>query len=70
MYATLEEMHESQDIRIHKNRLSGFWGGTASEELLSARGITTLLFAGENTDQCMGGSLQDALTKVGTVSYY
>lgn len=63
MYAPLEEKREGQDIRIHKNRLSGFWGGTASEELLSSRGIRTLLFAGANTDQCVGGSLQDAFTK-------
>lgn len=63
MYAPLEEKRERQDIRIHKNRLSGFWGGTAIEEILSARGIRTLLFAGANTDQCVGGSLQDAFTK-------
>lgn len=63
VYAPLEEKRERQDIRIHKNRLSGFWGGTAAEELLSSRGIRTLLFAGANTDQCVGGSLQDAFTK-------
>ncbi|MCJ1265300.1 hypothetical protein MMC22_005175 [Lobaria immixta] len=63
VYAPLEEKREHQDIRIHKNRLSGFWGGTAAEELLSSRGIRTLLFAGANTDQCVGGSLQDAFTK-------
>jgi nicotinamidase-related amidase len=43
--------------------LVGVLGGTASEEELTSRGIRTLLFAGANTDQCVGGSLQDAFTK-------
>ncbi|KAH0556254.1 hypothetical protein GP486_005819 [Trichoglossum hirsutum] len=63
LYSPLKEKHQPQDILIHKNRLSGFWGGTASEEILTSRGIRTLLFAGANTDQCVGGSLQDAFTK-------
>jgi nicotinamidase-related amidase len=52
-----------RDVFVHKNRLSGFWGGTNVEEELKARGIRTLLFAGVNTDQCVGGSLQDALSR-------
>lgn len=63
MYAPLEEKHKLKDIRIYKNSLSGYWGGTASKELLSTRGIRTLLFAGTNTDQSVGGSLQNAFTK-------
>ncbi|MCJ1349273.1 hypothetical protein MMC31_007509 [Peltigera leucophlebia] len=63
MYAPLKEKYGPQDIKIDKNRLSGFWGGTKSEQLLSARGIRTLIFAGANTDQCVGGSPQDAFTK-------
>jgi nicotinamidase-related amidase len=43
-YTALEEKHESQDICINKNRLSGFWGGTGIEEVLTSRGIRTLLF--------------------------
>ena len=62
-YSPLEKIRQPQDIWIHKNRLSGFWGGTDSEEVLTSRGIRTLLFAGANTDQCVGGSLQDAFTK-------
>jgi len=62
-YAPLEAKRQPQDIWIHKNRLSGFWGGTESEEVLTSRGIRTLLFSGANTDQCVGGSLQDAFTK-------
>lgn len=65
MYATLEEKHKRQDMYQDSQEplCLDFGGGTASEELLSARGIRTLLFAGANTDQGVGGSLQDAFTK-------
>lgn len=62
-YAPLKAVHQAEDIWINKNRLSGFWGGTAIEQALTSRGIRTLLFSGANTDQCVGGSLQDAFTK-------
>ena len=62
-YPPLKEKRQPQDILINKNRLSGFWGGTGIEEALASRGIRTLFFAGANTDQCVGGSLQDAFTK-------
>ncbi|KAG7005489.1 isochorismatase domain-containing protein [Physcia stellaris] len=62
-FPPLAATHQPNDIHVDKNRLSGFWGGTAIEEALTARGIRTLLFAGVNTDQCVGGSLQDALAK-------
>ena len=56
--------HQRQDLYVHKNRMSGLWGGeTACTQVLQSRGIWTLLFAGVNTDQCVGGSLQDAFTK-------
>ena len=49
------------DVRFHKSRLSGFWGGSSScLEYLKENGITTLLFSGVNTDQCVLASLQDA----------
>ncbi|KIV85312.1 hypothetical protein PV11_01017 [Exophiala sideris] len=52
------------DMWIHKNRMSGLWGSsTDCTDFLDKEGITTLLFAGVNTDQCVGGSLQDAFTK-------
>lgn len=55
---------ERKDVWIHKNRMSGFWGGkTPGTEFLEAEGIRTLIFAGVNTDQCVSGSLQDAFTK-------
>lgn len=48
------------DVWIHKNRMSGLWGTrTMCTDFLEKEGITTLLFAGVNTDQCVGGSLQD-----------
>ncbi|KAK7429144.1 hypothetical protein QQZ08_004359, partial [Neonectria magnoliae] len=63
MYPSLAKAAEPQDIWINKNRLSGFWGGTGTEKALRSRGITTLLFSGENTDQCVAGTMQDAYTK-------
>lgn len=62
-YTPLEEKHQPQDVRVHKNRLSGFWGATAIEDILTSRGIRTLFFAGANTDQCVGSSLLDACMK-------
>ncbi|KAI9726816.1 MAG: hypothetical protein M1828_000672 [Chrysothrix sp. TS-e1954] len=57
-------MCEREDVWIHKNRMSGLWGGeTPCTKYLEANGIRSLLFAGVNTDQCVGGSLQDAFTK-------
>ena len=56
--------NENPDVWIHKNRMSGLWGASgACQEHLEKEGIKTLLFAGVNTDQCVGGSLQDAFTK-------
>lgn len=63
LYSPLEEQRRPQDLWIHKNRLSGFWGGTAIEETLNSRGVRTLLFAGANLDQCVACSLQDAFVK-------
>jgi len=43
---------ESGDIRVDKYRMSGFWD--------TPLGITTMLFAGVNLDQCVMCTLQDA----------
>ncbi|KAN0100591.1 Isochorismatase-like protein [Tylopilus felleus] len=49
------------DVWIHKNRMSGLWGYQSALDLyLQENGITTLLFGGVNTDQCVGGTLVDA----------
>lgn len=62
-YLPLKETHQPQDMWIDKNRLSGFWGGTQIEEVLTSRGIRTLFFGGANLDQSVGCCLQDAFTK-------
>ncbi|KAJ6604623.1 Isochorismatase hydrolase [Mycena vulgaris] len=49
------------DFWIHKNRMSGLWGYQSALDLfLEENGITTLLFAGVNADQCVSGTLVDA----------
>jgi ureidoacrylate peracid hydrolase len=50
---------EPADITIHKHRLSGFWDNEL-DTVLRLQGITTLLFAGINTDRCVFSTLQDA----------
>lgn len=55
----LREIRQADDIWIDKHRTSGFFG-TELDQMLSAQGITTLFFAGVNTDQCVMGTLQDA----------
>ena len=63
-YQEGQRMKATPDVWIHKNRMSGMWGATTPcEEFLKKEGITALLFAGVNTDQCVGGSLQDSFTK-------
>ena len=44
-------------------RIALWGGGTPCTEHLESTGIRTLLFAGVNTDQCVGGSLQDAFSR-------
>ncbi|KAK0506199.1 Isochorismatase hydrolase [Armillaria luteobubalina] len=49
------------DFWIHKNRMSGLWGYQSALDLfLAENGITTLFFAGVNTDQCVLGTLVDS----------
>jgi nicotinamidase-related amidase len=71
LYPPLQELYEegrklthNPDVWIHKNRMSGLWGATTPlQDFLEKEGITTLLFAGVNTDQCVGGTLTDAFSK-------
>ncbi|KAJ5688881.1 hypothetical protein N7462_003273 [Penicillium macrosclerotiorum] len=52
------------DVLIYKNRTSGLCiPGSDLEKFLEREGITTLLFGGVNTDQCVGGTLMDAFSK-------
>ena len=63
-YEEGRRLKERPDVWIHKNRMSGLWGeATPCTKFLSEQGISTLLFAGVHTDQCVGGSLQDAFSK-------
>lgn len=50
---------EPGDIAIAKYRMSGFWD-TPLDSILRNLGVTTLLFAGVNVDQCVLCTLQDA----------
>ncbi len=47
------------DLTVLKHRLSGFWDSELDSVLRQA-GVTTLLFAGINTDRCVFSTLQDA----------
>lgn len=47
------------DIHVAKYRMSGFWD-TELDGILRNLGVTTLLFAGVNVDQCVLGTLLDA----------
>lgn len=56
--------HDPPDVWVHKDRMSAFWDReTLATEFLDSQGIRTLIFAGVNTDQCVGGSVQDAYYK-------
>ncbi len=47
------------DIHVDKFRMSGFWD-TPLDSILRNLGVSTLLFAGVNSDQCVLCTLQDA----------
>ncbi|KAB8312344.1 cysteine hydrolase family protein [Erwinia endophytica] len=49
----------ASDIRVNKYRMSGFQD-TELDSILRNLGVTTLLFAGVNIDQCVLCTLQDA----------
>jgi len=58
--AIVEELlTDSRDIHVAKYRMSGFWD-TPLDSILRNLGVTTLLFAGVNLDQCVLCTLQDA----------
>ncbi len=58
--AVVEELTvEPSDICVDKFRMSGFWD-TPLDSILRNLGVTTLLCAGVNVDQCVLCTLQDA----------
>lgn len=64
LYAEGSKLPSREDVWIHKNRPSAMWGHATDLELfLEKEGLTTLFFAGVNTDQCVAGSLMDSYYK-------
>ncbi len=58
--ARIDELTAAEaDISVDKHRLSGFYDSEL-DGVLRAQGITSLLFAGINTDRCVFSTLQDA----------
>jgi ureidoacrylate peracid hydrolase len=49
----------AHDIHVDKYRMSGFWD-TPLDSIVRNAGVTTLLFAGVNADQCVLTTLMDA----------
>ncbi|KAH9178689.1 Isochorismatase hydrolase [Lactarius sanguifluus] len=66
LYDPLQELYvqgkaAGTDVWIHKNRMSALWEDrTDLDSYLKENGITTLLFAGVNADQCVLGTMVDA----------
>ena len=58
--AIVDELGDTtNDIHVAKYAMSGFWD-TPLDSILRNLGVTTLLFAGVNLDQCVQCTLQDA----------
>jgi nicotinamidase-related amidase len=58
--AIVDELRpDERDIQVDKYRMSGFWD-TPLDSILRNLGVTTVLFAGVNLDQCVICTLQDA----------
>ncbi|KAH9081626.1 Isochorismatase hydrolase [Lactarius deliciosus] len=66
LYDPLQELYvqgkaAGTDVWVHKNRMSALWEDrTDLDSYLKENGITTLLFAGVNADQCVLGTMVDA----------
>ena len=61
IYPPLAAHVSSDDIHVPKNRMSGLWNEEQPlYRMLVKKGVSTLLFAGVNTDQCVLGTLVDA----------
>jgi nicotinamidase-related amidase len=49
----------TEDIYVHKHRISGFWD-TPLDSILRNLDVATVFFAGVNADHCVLGTLMDA----------
>lgn len=52
-------LQQDGDVIVEKNRDNAFYG-TQLDQILRAQGLSTLLFAGVNTDQCVATTMEDA----------
>ncbi|RDW76121.1 isochorismatase-like hydrolase [Coleophoma crateriformis] len=60
VYPPLKRLIEPFDVQCAKNRMSGLWSAQQPLfKVLQEKKISTLLFAGVNTDQCVLGTLVD-----------
>lgn len=58
--ALVDELQPAaEDVLVSKHRMSGFWD-TELDSVLRNFGVSTLLFAGVNADQCVLATLVDA----------
>lgn len=55
----LLSLQQDSDVVVEKNRDNAFYG-TQLDQFLRAQGLSTLLFAGVNTDQCVATTVEDA----------
>lgn len=63
-YEEGKKLKHNPDVWIHKNRMSGMWGGEGLfQEFLESKGLRTLFFTGVNTDQCVAGTFTDSFSK-------
>ncbi|PSK51693.1 hypothetical protein B9Z65_2960 [Elsinoe australis] len=64
MWEEGRKLETRPDVWMYKDRLSGMWGArTMCQDFLEKEGLTSLIFAGVNTDQCVSGTLTDAFSK-------
>lgn len=63
-YEDGKKLKHNPDVWIHKNRMSGMWGGEGLfQGYLESRGLRSLFFTGVNTDQCVAGTYTDSFSK-------
>lgn len=57
--APLERLRNEDDVVVDKVRDNGFYG-THLDQILRTQGLSTLLFTGINTDQCVATTMEEA----------
>lgn len=59
LFHELHGLQDENDVIVDKVRTSGFYG-THLDQILRAQGLSTLLFTGVNTDQCVTSTMEEA----------